>query len=255
MKSQTDDMFRLDGETALVTGGGSGIGLAIAQALIGAGAKVVIVGRREATIRQAAEQIGSHGVIGDVRDMTALPALVEQAQSAVGDSLSILVNNAGVHHKADAVDTTDEVFASVFATHVFGAFALAREVGRQMLQVGHGNIVFIGSMAAVMGVPRVPAYSAAKGAVQSLAPALAAEWSSQGVRVNTVTPGWIDTEMSRRALDGDPQRKAKVIGRTPIGRLGMPQDIGNAVVYLCSEAGRFVTGTNLFIDGGASRGF
>ena len=246
--------FQLYHQTALVTGGGSGIGLAIANALIQAGAKVCITGRREAVLNQAAQEIGATALVGDVTDLSSLPDLIEQAEQAVGP-LSILVNNAGTHHKAPAVDTDDDAFDRLLTTHVRGAFALAREAARGMIERSHGSVVFIGSMATLMGVPQVCAYTAAKGAVQALCPALAAEWSSAGVRVNIVTPGWIETDMSRNAFAKDPTRKQRVLDRTPMASLGQPEDVGNAVVYLCSPAAAFVTGTNLIIDGGAHKGF
>lgn len=252
--SEGNQHFRLDGQAALVTGGGSGIGLAIAKALAGAGAKVAVVGRRLEPLQASADAIRGHAIAGDVTDLPTLPKLVERVQERVGP-LSILVNNAGTHHKAPALETSDEAFGRVLDTHLHGAFALAREAARGMLERSTGSIVFVGSMAAVMGVPNVSAYTAAKGAALALVPALAAEWSNRGVRVNAVTPGWIETDMSRKAFEGDPQRKAKVLGRTPLGRMGQPEDVANAVVYLCSPAAVFVNGTNLFIDGGAGRAF
>ena len=124
-----------------------------------------------------------------------------------------------------------------------------------MLERGHGSILFTASMASLMGIPLVVAYSAAKAAHLGMVRALAAEVSGRGVRVNAIAPGWIDSAMSRQALDNDPARKAKIIGRTPMGTLGDPEDVGWAAVYLCSPAAKFVTGTVLPVDGGASIGF
>lgn len=246
--------FRVDGQGAVVTGGGSGIGLAISRALAAAGARVVVVGRRESLLQEAADQIHGHAIVGDVTDLVSLPEIVKRAEDLVGP-LRILVNNAGSHLKKPALETEDSAFARILDTHVRGPFALAREASRGMLAAGGGSIVFIGSMATVMGIPQVCAYSAAKGAVSALARSLAAEWSPRGIRVNVILPGWIETEMSRRAFEGDPERKAKVLGRTPAGRLGRDEDVAQAVVYLCSPAASFLTGSEVTVDGGASIGF
>jgi gluconate 5-dehydrogenase len=124
-----------------------------------------------------------------------------------------------------------------------------------MMDWRHGTILFTGSMASLFGIPLVIAYTAAKSAMVGLVKAYATEFSVHGVRVNCIAPGWIETEMSRKALEGDPVRKAKVLGRTPLGRLGLPEDIGWAAVYLASPAARYVTGVTLPVDGGTSIGF
>ncbi|MCC6679945.1 MAG: SDR family oxidoreductase [Phycisphaeraceae bacterium] len=246
--------FDLSGESALVTGGGTGLGQAVAEALLQAGAKVAIVGRRADVLRAAAERIGATPVAADITVMSELPALVQRAEDHVG-ALSILVNNAGVHLRAAAMDTDEAQLEQVLRTHVSAGFALSRAAARGMLERGRGSVVFVGSMAALMGVPQVSAYSAAKGALLALVPALASEWSPHGVRVNAVTPGWIDAGMAKQALDKDQARRRRVVERTPLSRLGQPSDIGHAVVYLCSDAARFITGSNLVVDGGASVGF
>ena len=124
-----------------------------------------------------------------------------------------------------------------------------------MIERGGGSILFIASMTSLLGMPKVVAYSAAKSAIVGMVRAMASEWSPHGVRVNAIAPGWIETEMTRKAMDGDPQRKAKILSRTPMARFGQPADVGMAAVYLCSPAARFVTGVLLPIDGGASVGF
>lgn len=248
------DVFRVEGQSALVTGGGSGIGLAIAEGLAASGARVALVGRREDVLREAADRVAGVAVPADVTDLQAIPAVVRRCEEAVGP-LSILVHAAGIHHKADAVDTPDDAIERVVRTHMLAGLSLAREAARGMLDRGRGSVVFIGSMAAVFGIPKVSAYTAAKGGLTALVPALATEWGARGVRVNIVQPGWIETEMSAKAFAGDPARKQKVLSRTPLNRLGQPRDVANAVVYLCSDAAAFVTGTNLVVDGGASIGF
>lgn len=254
--SSLQDMFGLKGQTALITGGGSGLGLAMGGCLAAAGARVVLVGRRVELLTSAADSIGPAAVSipWDITRLETLPELVAQAEKRAGP-LTILINNAGNYLKKTAMQTTHEEWSAVLQTHLTAAFSLAREAARGMIDGGQGSILFIGSMAAVMGVPSVSAYTAAKAAVTGLTRQLAAEWSPHGVRVNAIVPGWIATAMTATALDSDPPRKAKILSRTPMGRLGEPDDVGWAAVYLCSPAAKFVTGTTLTVDGGAAVGF
>jgi gluconate 5-dehydrogenase len=179
---------------------------------------------------------------------------VAQLEAQAGP-LSILVNNAGVHLKKPALTTSDQEFAELVQIHLFAAFALAREAATGMLARGKGSILFIASMASLFGIPEITAYSAVKSAVLGLTRTLAVEWSGAGVRVNAVVPGWIDVGMARITLERDPERKARILARTPLGRLGSPEDVGWASVYLCSPAASFITGSALVIDGGAAVGF
>jgi gluconate 5-dehydrogenase len=244
--------FSLQGETALITGGGSGLGLGIAQCFIRAGAKVVIVGRSESTLQSAVAELGNRAryIVHDVTELDKAADLIKQA-----GEVSILINNAGVHLKKPAVETTPAEFNSVMLTHVAAAQALSTAALPGMLERKHGNILFTASMTAIMGMPSVIAYSAAKTALVGMTRALTAEVASEGVRVNAIAPGWIESPMLRKALDGDTVRTNKILGRTPIGRFGEPEDIGHAAVYLCSPAAQFVSGVLLPIDGGASIGF
>lgn len=250
------ESFSLQGETALITGGGTGIGFAIGRALAAAGARVVLVGRREPELKFAVADIGSAAsyVVHDITRTADTPALVERVSKEIGP-ISCLVNNAGIHLKKAAVETTPEEFESVLRTHVVGAHALIRAVAPGMMARNHGTILFTASMASLFGIPMVIAYTAAKTAMVGMVRGYSTEFSPHGIRVNAVAPGWIETEMSRKALESDPARKSKVVGRTPMARLGQPEDIGWAAVYLASPAARFVTGVTLPVDGGASIGF
>jgi gluconate 5-dehydrogenase len=248
--------FNLSGQTALITGGGTGLGFGMAKCLVASGAKVILVGRRQEELNQAAASLGKNAfaLVGDVTKLETILDLVSQAEQLAGP-ISILINNAGIHLKKDAVETTDAEFAAVMQTHVFGAFALTREVARGMIARQSGSILFTASMASLFGINKVVAYSAAKSAYVGLVRTLAVEFGASGVRVNAIAPGWIHSEMSAKALAGDPARKAKILGRTPMNRLGEADDIGWAAVYLCSPAGKFVTGVVLPVDGGVSIGF
>ena len=248
--------FNLGGQTALITGGGTGLGLGMAKCFTVAGAKVVLLGRRQDELAKARSALGENAFMlpGDITKLESLPALVEKSEQLAGP-ISILVNNAGVHLKKPALETSDAEFASVLQTHVFGAFALSREVGRRMAARERGNILFTASMASLFGIPLVVAYAAAKSAYVGMVRTLAVELGGKGVRVNAIAPGWIESDMMNKALSGDPARRAKILGRTPLNRFGTPDDIGWAAVYLCSPAAGFVTGVVLPVDGGASVGF
>jgi gluconate 5-dehydrogenase len=250
------DPFRLDGEVALITGGGSGLGLGMAKAMHAGGAQVVLVGRREEMVRGAAEDLGAgaHWQTADVTEFAALPALVDRVIAKTG-KVSILLNNAGINFKKLAVDTPVEDFSTMLDTHVLAAHALTQAVLPGMIAAGHGSILFTASMTSLIGMPGVVAYSAAKSAYVGMVRALSCEVAGQGVRVNAIAPGWIESPMLRRALDGDPARSNRILQRTPMGRFGEAEDIGLAAVYLCSPAARFVTGVLLPVDGGASQGF
>lgn len=249
--------FNLAGETALITGGGTGLGLGMAKCLAVAGAKVVLVGRREKELKAAAAQIGSDAswVVHDITQLSHADKLISAAEKAAAAPISILINNAGIHLKKSATDTTPADFQSVLTTHVCAAHALAAAVLPGMLSRRHGHILFTASMASLIGMPLIIAYSAAKSAYLGMVRCLAAEVSGNGVRVNAIAPGWIESPMLHKALDNDTPRTNKILSRTPMGRFGEPDDIGNAAVFLCSPAAKFVTGVVLPVDGGASIGF
>jgi NAD(P)-dependent dehydrogenase (short-subunit alcohol dehydrogenase family) len=248
--------FRLVGERALITGGGSGLGLGMARAMSEAGAAVILAGRRVELLEEAAQAIGPRAqyVAHDVNKLGEAPALVAKVQQRFGP-VTILVNNAGIHLKKPSVDTTEEEFLKVLTTHVLGSHALSRAVAPGMIQRGAGAILFIASMASLFGLPQVVAYSAAKSAYVGMVRALATELSPHGLRVNAIAPGWIETDMTRQAMHGDPERKRKILSRTPMARFGAVDDVGMAAVYLCSPAAKFITGVVLPVDGGASIGF
>ncbi|MCC5024755.1 MAG: SDR family oxidoreductase [Candidatus Synoicihabitans palmerolidicus] len=191
---------------------------------------------------------------GDVTKLASLPELVSTAERLAGP-ISILINNAGVHLEKPALDTTDDEFVAVLQTHLCGAFALTREVGRRMVERRRGSVIFMASMVSLMGMPRVVAYSAAKSAYIGVVRTLATEWGADGVCVNAIAPGWIGSPMREQALQDDPARRAKILGRIPTGGFGEPHDIGWAAVYLSSPAASYVNGVVLPIDGGAAESF
>jgi gluconate 5-dehydrogenase len=255
-RADVRDIFSLRDQHALITGGGTGLGLGIARCFVSAGARVTLVGRRPEPLRAAVAELGPAAawLQADISRLRENGALIAEAERKHGP-LHILVNNAGIHLKKPALDTTDDEFQAVIATHVFGGFSLSRDAARRMLARGEGSILFIASVTSFVGMPQVVAYSAAKAALPGMVRALAAEWSSRGVRVNAIAPGWIQSEMLDKALASDPDRRRRILNRTPMGRMGDAEDIGWTAVYLCSRAARFMTGTVLPVDGGATTGF
>jgi NAD(P)-dependent dehydrogenase (short-subunit alcohol dehydrogenase family) len=241
---------------AIVTGGGSGLGYAIAEKFTQHGIITIIAGRDKAKLDKAKEQLGElcYAVSCDLGNLSSIPALVNEIVQQFGQ-VDILVNNAGINHKKEFTEVTDEEFQNIITTNLSAVFSLSREVVKQMLKKGTGCIINISSMAAQYGLPKVIAYSASKTAIDGMTRAMAVELSPKGIRVNAIAPGFIYSEMTAKALDSDPERKAKVFGRTPMGIMGQPADIGEAAYFLASDAAKYITGVVLPVDGGNSIGF
>ena len=241
---------------AVVTGGGSGIGLAIAQKFVQHGLRTVIVGRDQQKLDAAQQQLGARcmPVAGDLNDLPSIPALVRHITERYGP-IDVLVNNAGINMKKEFTEVTDEDFQRILLTNLTAVFALSREVVKGMIERGGGSVINISSMASQYGIPKVIAYTASKSAIEGMTRAMAVELSPKGVRVNCIAPGFIATEMSAKALNSDPERKNKALSRTPMGELGRPSDIGDAALFLASEGAAYITGVVLPVDGGNSIGF
>jgi NAD(P)-dependent dehydrogenase (short-subunit alcohol dehydrogenase family) len=221
-----------------------------------AGATVIITGRREAVLQEAVADIGNsvHYLTNDVCELDTLEDLVAQIESTHGP-LDILVNNAGVNMKKPALEVTDEEFNRIIHTNLNAVFSLTRACAKRMIERRSGVILMISSMAAYYGIDRVVAYAASKSAVEGMVKVLASEFSKDNVRVNAIAPGFIETEMSRKAMNSDPDRRDRAMRRTPMGKFGQPTDIGHAAVFLASDAARYITGVSLPVDGGNSIGF
>ena len=248
--------FSLEGQLGLITGGGTGLGLGIAHAFVAQGARVVLTGRREEVLQQATADLGAAASyrVHDITEHAAAAALIASIEQEHGP-LTALVNNAGNQIHSPAEDFSEEDLQQILDVHVVGAFSLSRHAARRMMERGQGSITFIASMASLFGIPNVSAYSAAKTAHLGLVRTLSTEWAHRGVRINAIAPGWILTEMSRNAFEKNPDRKTKVLGRTPMQQLGAPADIGWTAAYLASPAAQFITGGCIPVDGGASIGF
>lgn len=248
--------FRLDGKRAVITGGGSGLGFGIAGIFSEAGAEVVLIGQNEQKLIDAKAALGEpcHYRQFDVTQLGEIPALVSEIEQSIG-SIDILVNCAGVHLKKNATETADHEFLGVLNVHLLSVFALTREFAKAMIARKTGSVVLISSMSAVMGMKQVVAYSTAKTAIVGMMRSLVAEWATENIRINTIAPGWIETPMLHKAIDHDEPRKQKILNRIPTSTFGQPEDIGYAALYLSSEAGKYVNGVFLPIDGGAADAF
>jgi NAD(P)-dependent dehydrogenase (short-subunit alcohol dehydrogenase family) len=254
----SDTNFPLGGgdRIAIVTGGGSGIGLAIAEKFTKNGITTVIAGRDEEKLKKAKAQLGEgcYPMACDVSNLSSIPVLIKDIIEKFGQ-IDILVNNAGINMKKDFTEVTDEEFQQVITTNLCSVFAMSREVVKEMLKRGSGSIINISSMAAQYGLPRVIAYSASKTAIDGMTRAMAVELSPKGIRINAIAPGFIETDMTAKALNADAERKQKVFARTPMGYMGKPDDIGEAALFLASDAAKYITGVVLPVDGGNSIGF
>jgi len=241
---------------AIITGGGSGIGLATTETFVENGIQTIIIGRDENKLKEASEKLGELCAyrVYDLSDTTGLPELISEIVAAFGVP-DILVNNAGINMKKPFVEVTDDDFKSIIQTNLNAVFSITREVVKVMLPKENGSIINISSMSSQYGIPYVIAYTATKSAIEGMTRAMATELSPKGIRINCVAPGFIATAMSAKALNSDPQRMNKVMSRTPMGKLGEPRDVAECILYLASDAAKYVTGVVLPVDGGNSVGF
>ena len=241
-------MFRLEGKVALVTGASGGIGAGIARALHAQGASVVLSGTRAGVLEALAGELGerAHVCPADLREAGAADALVAAAEAAAGP-LSILVNNAGFTRDVLALRMKDEDWASVLDVDLGAPFRLARAALRGMVRRRSGRIVQVSSVVGHTGNPGQANYAAAKAGLAGMSKALAQEVGSRGITVNLVAPGFIETAMT----DALPEaQRTRLLGSIPLGRMGRPEDVAAAVVYLVSDEAGWVTGASLHVNGG-----
>ncbi len=258
------DLFSLDGKVALVTGSSSGIGVALARGLARAGADVVVTARRQEMIEQTAEMVRGYGVkasawTADITDEAQFEALIERVASEYG-RLDIMVNNAGFTDRTALRhdQNTMKRFRSIVELDLLATMNGCRLAARQMLKqdpVG-GSIVNISSiLGSTASEFRASAYHAAKAGVDGLTRVLAYEYAREGIRVNSIAPSYFEgTEMMDKVFEAAPQTKVHTIERTPMGRLGRPEDLEGVIAFLCADAARFITGHILYVDGGWTTG-
>lgn len=244
----------VNGKVALITGGGGGIGEAVARTFAAEGAAVIITGRRTEVLETAAAGIRQSGgrvlvVTGAVTDEAHAQSAVTQAVQEFGQ-LDILVNNAGTLAFGKPIhETDDETWHTVLDVNLTGVFRMTRAAVPAMLKAGGGAIVNISSIAGQVGIPLFPAYSATKGGVDALTRSIAVDYAKQGIRCNTVSPGLIDTPMASSLIQ-DKEMLAQVMAAYPIDRPGTPDEVARLVLFLASDQARWITGGNFPIDGG-----
>jgi NAD(P)-dependent dehydrogenase (short-subunit alcohol dehydrogenase family) len=248
----------LDGRHAVVTGGGRGIGAAVAQALAAAGARVTLMGRDEAQLQQRLESLPvGRAVRCDVTDEASVAAALAEAAEALGPA-AILVNNAGAAESAPLVRTSLELFRRMLDVNLIGTFLCSRAVLPAMLEAGFGRIVNVASVAGLKGAAYVSAYCAAKHGVVGLTRALALETAKRGVTVNAVCPSYTDTDMTRRAIANialktgrsAAEAEAELVGKNPQGRLIRPDEVAATVLWLCAPGAEAITGQAIAVAGG-----
>ncbi|WP_435742030.1 SDR family NAD(P)-dependent oxidoreductase [Nocardioides sp. SYSU DS0663] len=246
--------FTLTGHRVWVTGASRGLGRAMALGFAAAGARVALTARSAEAVAEVAAEVESAGgeplvLVGSVSDGAAVSAAVDAIRDAWG-GLDALVNCAGVSpifKRAELVE--DDEWRHVMDVNVTGTFLCAREAGRLMLGSGGGAVVNISSIHGQVGMDRMAPYSASKGAVDALTRTLALEWAERGVRVNTLSPGYFETDMTE-ALRGSEKWRGHLLSKIPLGRFGVPEEIVSAALFLASDASGFMTGSNMVVDGG-----
>ena len=256
-KTASENLFDLSGQTAIVTGTSRGLGQYFARALARAGADLVLTSRKRETLEPFAEEIRALGrkavcVELDVRDQESIRRMAAEAETACGQ-IHILVNNAGCNIRKPALDVTWEDWNTILDTNLRGTFFVAQGVARGMIAHGYGRIVNIGSVTSVAGYAGLAPYGASRGGVRQLTMSLADDWGRHGVTVNCLAPGWFRTEQNKTLYENK-EWVAYLEDRIPVKRPGRPDDLDGAVVFLASEASRYVTGQTLLVDGGISTG-
>lgn len=247
------ELFDLSGRTAIVTGGNGGIGLGMARGLARAGAAVAVVGRNREKSRAAAAELGSaaFAVEADVTSAAAVQAMAAEVVARTG-RIDVLVNNAGTNVRKRPEALEESEWRTVLDTNLTSAFLCSRACHPHMRAAGGGKILNNGSMMSLFATPWSPAYAASKGGMVQLTKALATAWAADGIQVNCFLPGWIDTELTRRAREEVPDLHDRVLARTPAGRWGGIDDFQGLAVFLASRASDFVTGAVITVDGGFS---
>jgi 2-deoxy-D-gluconate 3-dehydrogenase len=249
-------LFDLTGRVAIVTGGNGGIGLGMARGLAQAGAAVVLAARNVGKGNEAVRELTALGapaamVKVDVTDEPSCRDMVRQAEERFG-RLDILVNNAGTNIRKPPQEYSLADWHAVLDTNLTSAFLCCQAAHPALVRAGGGKIINIGSMMSIFGAPFAAPYAASKGGIVQLTRALATAWAKDGIQVNAVLPGWIDTDLTRRAREQVPGLHERVLARTPAGRWGSPDDHAGIAVFLASPASDFITGTAVPVDGGYS---
>ncbi len=241
--------FGLTGKVVIITGGAQGIGAACAQRFAREGAHVVLADVDDARGMALAKELKATYVHCDVGDKVDVDAMVQRAVALHG-RIDVLVNNAGIFKASAFLDVTEDDFDAVIRVNLKGSFLVAQAVAREMVKTGGGSVVNMSSVNAVMAIPSIASYNMSKGAINQLTRAMALALADQGVRVNAVAPGTIATELAAKAVLTSDEAKARILSRTPMRRLGTPDEIADVVAYLASDASSYLTGEIITADGG-----
>ncbi|SHE76480.1 gluconate 5-dehydrogenase [Mariniphaga anaerophila] len=246
-------LFNLKGKTALITGSGSGIGLAIAEGLAGAGARIILNGRNESKLTDAEDKLQKQGftvdkLVFDVTDSNAVNKAISEYENNTG-SIDILVNNAGINIRGPFEDFDEGDWKTVLDINVNGAMIVSQVVGRYMIKRAAGKIINICSMQSELGRPTIVPYTVSKGGIKMLTRALATEWGGNNIQVNGIAPGYFETELTL-PLKNDPEFDKWLCNRTPAKRWGQPAELIGAAIFLSSDASNYVNGNILSVDGG-----
>lgn len=247
------DIFDLNNKTAIVTGGNRGLGRLMALALAKKGANVAVVGRDEVRNTEVVNEIKHLGrkAIGLTTDLTKIDSIKNMASKVIEEfgTFDILVNNAGTSETKFALEVTEEEWDRVMNLNVKSLFFCSQVAAKTMKSQGHGRIINIASVVGAVGDVGICAYTASKGAVINLTRSLALEWARYGITVNAIGPAYIETEMNQEELSNEKVRN-KIISKTPLKRLGTPEELEGAVILLASDASSFITGQTIYVDGG-----
>ena len=241
--------FGLAGRVCIVTGGAQGIGAACIRRFAREGAKPVIADVDDAHGEALAAELGGLYVHCDVGDKAQVDALVAKTMQAHG-RIDVLVNNAGIFKAAEFLDVTEADFDAVLRVNLKGAFLMGQAAAREMVKAGRGAIVNMSSVNGVLAIPTISSYNVSKGGINQLTRVMALSLADKGVRVNAVAPGTIATELAAKAVLTSEEAKARIMSRTPMKRLGEPEEIADAVAYLASDAASYITGEIVVVDGG-----
>ncbi|MCF8104460.1 MAG: glucose 1-dehydrogenase [Desulfohalobiaceae bacterium] len=248
------EIFSLQGQVSLVTGGGRGIGRGIAKALAGAGSDLMLVARTKSQLEETAQEITTATgqrveiMVADVSQVENLELISTEAQKAFGH-IDILVNNAGSNIRKPFFEVTAEDYQMLMDLHLRSAYFLSQQIGKKMSQRGRGKVINLASLTSKIGIPDISIYGAAKGGVFALTKSLAVELAPYKINVNAVAPGYVRTAMTDPAFQ-DKERYEAMLSRIPLKEFGKPEDIGNTALFLASPASDYITGEVIFIDGG-----
>jgi gluconate 5-dehydrogenase len=248
-----DSLFRLNGRVALVTGSSQGLGKVLSTGLASAGARVVLNGRDPKKLGKAVEEFrasgyDAYGYAFDIKRRQEVDPAIERIEAEVGP-IDILVNNAGIQRRAPLHEVTDETWDEVIVTNLTGAFVVSRKVAQGMIQRQRGKIIFTCSLMSELGRTTTGPYTAAKGGVRMLIRAMCVDWARYNIQINGIGPGYFITEMTKPLAD-NPEFNTWLMGRTPAKRWGNPEELIGALLLLASDAGNFINGQIIYVDGG-----